>query len=533
MRGCPNQLIGEQGAAGAGRVSSGRRRLPRVILVAVAVAMFSASLHTSSAREPAARRQGERTGAAAGPTATLALRGAPSYVEPLIERAESLPVYVQPPGASAPVQMPGVVGIKRTRAGVISGRLESVQLALAEPLLVHSFRAGGQAPPRVSLTFDDGPNGTYTPQLLDIFSKHGARATFFVLGRNATNTRQLIRRMSAEGHELGIHTWSHPYLTRLSNEAIKRDLARCQALLGPLVDHEIRWFRPPYGDINARVRSVINDAGYRVAMWSVDPKDWQRPGSSVVAQRILNRVRDGSVVVLHDGGGNRAGTVKAMSTVVPALVERGYELVTMSELTGLVAPPLEERGMLLTIGDRQFRLEAGFEEVYVRVDGDEIELPMAPAQIEGHFLVPARPVLTALGAYCQWRPESLALEVLALRGRFLVKLDSREMTANEEEVFLEIPAVFYHGQALMPVRLIASACGAQVTYNAAERVIDFTSALARDLGWVPGRGFDLRARPRVNGATITAWWLALSHHQSGWEVRPAKAPATRRPVVVP
>jgi len=219
----------------------------------------------------------------------------------------------------------------------------------------------------------------------------------------------------------------------------------------------------------------------------------------------LNRVRDGSVVVLHDGGGNRAGTVAAMRTVVPALKRRGYELVTMSELAGLVPPPLEEKGMLLTIGDRQFKVEAGFEDVKVRVDARELELTMAPAQIEGHFLVPARPVLAALGAYCQWDRENLALQVQALRGRFVVKLDSQEMTENGREVFLQVPAVLHHGRALLPVRLIAKACGAQVIYNEAERVIDFSSALAMDLSLAPRRGRDLLAAPGLDRTLIAGW----------------------------
>jgi len=431
----------------------------------------------------------------------------------LLERTTVSPVFASIDNGRSSYRMPRVNSTQRVEYEADTGRIRGIELALAEPLLVYS-RPGKQAdqPPRVALTFDDGPSSIYTPQMLEIMREYGAHVTFFVLGGIASGQRGLVRQASEEGHEIGIHSWSHPQFTKLSDTAIASDLARCRALLDPLVQRPIRWFRPPYGDHNKRVDAAINAAGLRVAMWSIDPRDWTAPGSSVVAGRVLSRVRDGSVVCMHDGGRNRGGTVAAMRIVVPELQKRGFQLVTMSQLAGIDPTPPDDRGMLLTIGDRQFRIEGGLDDIKVRVDGVEIELATPPMKTKGQFLVHGRPVLAALGASCVWHDENLTLEVQAARGLFMVKLNSQQMTVNGKEVFVQVPAVFYDGQGLLSVWLIANACGARVSYNDAERAIDFLSASAMDTGLAPHGRRDTMVRRGLDGMTIcgvpyTAWSL--------------------------
>ena len=142
-----------------------------------------------------------------------------------------------------------------------------------------------------------------------------------------------------------------------------------------------------------------------------------------MARRVLSGARDGAVVLMHDGGGNRAGTVAALRPAYPALKQRGFEFVTMSELAGLAEAPPTEAGMVLTIGDQAFRVEGGLDDVKVRVDGAEIPLGTPPMRAEGQFLVQGRPVLEALGASCEWDQETLSMAISAPRGRFVVKLD--------------------------------------------------------------------------------------------------------------
>lgn len=422
---------------------------------------------------------------------------------PLIQTARLFPTRATWPGEGE-IVVPGVYHTRRLTVDGETGRPVAIEVALAEPRLVYSHQAPGDHPPRIALTFDDGPSASYTPQILDIFAAHNARCTFFVLGGLVGRHRQLIQRISEEGHEIGIHSWWHAGYTGLSTSAIHGDISRCRSALGGLVERPIRWVRPPYGAVNDRVRAAINDAGYHVAMWSIDPRDWQTPGSSVVASRILGNARDGAVVVLHDGGGNRSGTVAAMRTVVPALKSRGFELVTLSELTGLSGPPPVERGMRLTIDDRDFEVEVDFEDVTVQVDGIEVELAEPPVMINGQFLVHARPVLRALGAGVRWDAENLAVAFNGVRGEFVVKLNSLDVTLGGEKLLVQIPSIYYRGTAMLPVWLMANACGATVAWDPASRVIEFTTVAHTRVRPAPPREGLMTLRS-LDGSLI-CWW---------------------------
>ncbi|MGD9494756.1 MAG: polysaccharide deacetylase family protein [Armatimonadota bacterium] len=446
---------------------------------------------------------------AAHPTAVGAAALAPSGLAPapvgpagsgLREITQVLPAYAVLADSGGRVVMPGVHTVRRVTWDLRAQRPVSVELAVARPLLVPA--SPEERRPRIALTFDDGPSATYTPQILDIFAAHGARCTFLVVGSLVSGHRALLERAETEGHEVGIHSWRHASYTGMSDAAIRADLARCQAALDPILQRPVRWVRPPYGAVNARVRSAIAGAGYRVAMWSVDPRDWQRPGSSVVAERVLRGARDGAIVVLHDGGGNRAGTVAAMRTVVPALIERGFELVTLSELAGLAEPPPSERGMVLMIGDRSFVVENDFEDMRVRVDGVEVKLDTPPVRAEGQFLLHGRPVLEALGASVRWDAETLTVGFSALRGEFTVRLNTLQVTRDGEPLFVRVPSVYYHKLALLPVWLMANACGASVEVNEEARTIEFFTAPSALLGPGPPRPTALLALRGLDGMTV-------------------------------
>ncbi|MFP4250557.1 MAG: polysaccharide deacetylase family protein [Armatimonadota bacterium] len=420
----------------------------------------------------------------------------------LVETADLFPTWADWTDGRR-VMVPGVYHTRRTRVDARTGRPVEIELALAEPRLVHSHRVPGEHPPRIALTFDDGPSATYTPQLLDIFAEHGARCTLFTLGRLVGSHKQILRRAEQQGNEIAIHSWWHASYTGLSNAEIRADIARCRAALEGVAEQPVRWLRPPYGNADARVRQVINDAGLRVAMWSVDPLDWRNPGSDVVARHILANARDGAVVVLHDGGGNRAGTVAAMRRVVPELKERGFELVTLSELTGLAEPPPVERGMRLTIADQVFDVRADFDDVKVTVDGVEVELAEPPVMIDDQFLANARPVLDRLGAPVRWDPETLAVAFPGVRGEFVVKLNSLDVRLAGDRLLVKTPSIYYHGAAMLPVWLMANACGRTVRWDADTRTIEFTSGPRAD------------RRPRVEESLMTlhrpdgtrvCWW---------------------------
>lgn len=455
--------------------------------------------------------------AGSGPVASLSRLSVPSPEPPqeqanepsvphLTDSVQLLPVRVEWPGYGA-YTVPGLYSTRRVTHDVDLGRTVAMELAIAEPMLAQNSVGSSTTAPRIALTFDDGPSATYTPQLLDIFAQNSARCTFFVLGGLVSKHKQLIQRMEEEGHEVAIHSWWHANYTGLSDGAIASDLARCQRTLDPLVNRPVRWTRPPYGAVNSRVRNAITSAGYRVAMWTIDPRDWQNPGASAVVSRILKQAKNGSIVVMHDGGGNRAGTVAAMRILLPRLRERGFQIVTMSELHGLSEPPPAENGMILTIADERYRIEADFQDVRVMVDGNPVELAEPPVMVRDQFLVPARPVLRALGTDADWNPQELSVSFDGVRGRFTVKLNSLDVSLDDQELFVQVPSIYYHGTAMLPVWLMANACGATVQFDPATRTIEYTGRVQTDVRSRQAEG--LMTLRTLDGVLVCDWMQGL------------------------
>lgn len=177
----------------------------------------------------------------------------------------------------------------------------------------------------VHLTFDDGPNATYTPQVLSVLRKHDARATFFMLGQNASGS-SLVGTVRAQGHAVANHSWSHPQLTTLSRSAITSQLSRTDTALG----RRATCVRPPYGATNATVRSVISSRGQKQVMWTVDTNDWRRPGAGVIASRIVaGAKKNNAIILMHDGGGNRTQTVAGLDRALTTLKAQGYRFTVV------------------------------------------------------------------------------------------------------------------------------------------------------------------------------------------------------------
>lgn len=186
--------------------------------------------------------------------------------------------------------------------------------------------------PLVALTFDDGPHATLTPQLLDFLAVNNIRATFYPIGHRAARHPQLLRRIAEEGHEIGNHTWSHPSLFGYSDRDVLDQIDRAAQVVRDATGLTPVTMRPPYGDLYPRQRLMLHAArGLPTVLWSVDPEDWRRPGSSVVTDRIVSRSHPGDVVLAHDIHGP---TVRAMPATVAGLAARGFRFVTVSELIG-------------------------------------------------------------------------------------------------------------------------------------------------------------------------------------------------------
>ena len=194
-------------------------------------------------------------------------------------------------------------------------------------LVPHRDRAipASGAQPCVALTFDDSPNGKTTERLLDGLAARGAHATFFVIGEQIEGQEPLLRRMAAEGHQIGNHTWTHRRLDT-SGAVGRHELERTEERLRAVLGGGGYWIRPPWGFASAE---TLREAQSPLIHWSVDTEDWRLLDAGRVADAILENVSDGDVVLLHD---SYETSVDAALAVIDALAGRGYAFVTVEEL---------------------------------------------------------------------------------------------------------------------------------------------------------------------------------------------------------
>lgn len=206
---------------------------------------------------------------------------------------------------------------------------EMVVEAAAFPHNAESHHFGQRSDAIVALTFDDGPHATYTPQVLHILHEYHVEATFFCIGSQVQKYPDIVQHAFQEGNVIGNHSWNHPKLTRLSAAAIRRQLRATSAAIEDATGDAPTLFRPPYGTTNATVRRVAARLGLVQVLWTIDTRDWQRPGVSRVVNTVLTHVRDRSIILMHDGGGDRSQTVQALPQIINGLRQRGFTLVTL------------------------------------------------------------------------------------------------------------------------------------------------------------------------------------------------------------
>ncbi|MET9883218.1 polysaccharide deacetylase family protein [Streptomyces sp. NPDC006430] len=176
------------------------------------------------------------------------------------------------------------------------------------------------------LTFDDGPDPRYTPAILDTLARYGVRAMFFVCGEMATENRDLLRRMAAEGHVVGNHTWTHPLIPKLTRPDLASEIGRTSEVVHQAVGEAPLWFRAPYGAWNRAAFELGAELGMEPFAWTVDSLDWTEPGTTTIVSRVLKGAAPGVIVLSHDAGGDRSQSVQALGTYLPQLLARGYRM---------------------------------------------------------------------------------------------------------------------------------------------------------------------------------------------------------------
>ena len=194
------------------------------------------------------------------------------------------------------------------------------------------YRKENETKKQIALTFDDGPHPKYTPIILDILEEYDVPATFFMVGENVKYYHDVAESVAAAGHEIGNHTYSHARLDRMSEEEIVEQICACEDEIASLHEYRPKFFRPPEGQLSSLVRQVSKEWDYRLVLWDVDTRDWAHTDPAVICRKVLDTVKPGDIILMHDFIGHNSPTPAALRLFIPALLEKGYEFVTVGEL---------------------------------------------------------------------------------------------------------------------------------------------------------------------------------------------------------
>jgi peptidoglycan/xylan/chitin deacetylase (PgdA/CDA1 family) len=206
----------------------------------------------------------------------------------------------------------------------------------ASPNGKHTYSQCHVDGPYIAMTFDDGPHAENTPRLLDMLKKRDIKATFFVVGECVVQYPALMKRIVAEGHEIANHSWSHPLLTKMSEDAVTAQIQRTHDAIVAATGVTPKLFRPPYGGFSLNQRNWANKKwDYKIILWDVDPLDWKYRNSARVHSEIVKLTVPGSIVLSHD---IHKSTVDAMPETLDALAAKGFKFVTVSELVAMDHP---------------------------------------------------------------------------------------------------------------------------------------------------------------------------------------------------
>ena len=184
-----------------------------------------------------------------------------------------------------------------------------------------------EGPKAIALTIDDGPDPRYTPKVLNLLAKYKIPATFCMIGSSAHGHRALVAEVAAAGHLIANHTYTHADVSKLTPAAVRSEITRAHDAITGAGAKEPRFFRAPYGAWSPAALQVCAELGMRPLDWSVDPKDWSRPGTDHIVNTVLAGTHAGSIILEHDGGGDRSQTVAALTRFLPKLLDAGFKFV--------------------------------------------------------------------------------------------------------------------------------------------------------------------------------------------------------------
>jgi peptidoglycan/xylan/chitin deacetylase (PgdA/CDA1 family) len=206
---------------------------------------------------------------------------------------------------------------------------------LLQPTFPHCLWCGNSNSKTIALTFDDGPHPQYTPQVLSVLNRYNITASFFWLGNCVNRFPDIAKTVSEQGHWIGLHGYEHDSFPLLSPTQLKQSLEKTQIAIYNacnLSPEKVRDVRPPNGFFTPQTLHLFQQWNYRPVMWSVVPEDWVHPGVNVVVNRVIKQVKNGSLIVLHDGYFGGKDVVETINILIPRLLQEGYEFVTVDSL---------------------------------------------------------------------------------------------------------------------------------------------------------------------------------------------------------
>ena len=187
----------------------------------------------------------------------------------------------------------------------------------------------------IALTFDDGPS-RYTEKLLDILEENDAKATFFVLGYKIEDRMDTVKRISRNGHSIGIHGYTHKLFTKLSEEEINYEIEETRNILENIINDKVNFIRVPYGSINEKTKAVIEKHDLTSILWNIDSKDWKLRNKEKIKKRVVKQAKDRKIILMHD---TYSFSVNAAKGIIEDLKKDGFYFVTIDELTILNSTP--------------------------------------------------------------------------------------------------------------------------------------------------------------------------------------------------
>lgn len=236
------------------------------------------------------------------------------------------------------LRRPWRLGLYMGILGIIGAAVLTTNAVLPTSLLYGEVcYQGPRSEKLVALTFDDGPNPPYTSQILDTLDRYNIQATFFLIGKNVTMYPETAREIVDRGHQVGNHTFSHADLLKLARNQLDNEIDATTKAIERATGVSPNVFRPPHGFRDPVVLEKAREHNLQVIQWSVMARDWKKPGAEVIADRVVQEVRNGSIILLHDGDGvnhssDRSQTVTATELIIQRLQQQGYRFVTVSEL---------------------------------------------------------------------------------------------------------------------------------------------------------------------------------------------------------